>query len=73
MRLNIGVNDDLGGAIFVNMYVNSENKDIDKIGIGSNVRIRGVAYIDEFSKSLTIKGQISIYYHLMKLNQIQQK
>ena len=56
VRLNIGVNDDLGGAIFVNMYANAENKEIDKITIGSNVRVRGVAYIDEFSKSLTVKG-----------------
>ena len=56
VRLNIGINDDLGGAIFVNMNVNAENKEIDKIAVGSNVRVRGVVYIDDFTKSLTVKG-----------------
>ena len=57
-RLNIGVADDLGGAIFVNMYssakVNQEM--IDQMKKGTNIRVRGVAYIDEFTKALTIKG-----------------
>ena len=58
VRLNIGVNDELGGAIFVNMYSNNKvNEDIiSKMIVGTNIRVRGVAYIDEFSKSLTIKG-----------------
>ena len=57
-RINLGVHDDLGGAIFVNMYSNSKVNDelISQLTPGTNVRIRGVAYIDEFTKALTIKG-----------------
>ena len=57
-RLNIGVADDEGGAIYVNMYENAAvNKDfIDKLLNGTNLRVRGVAYLDEFNKTLNIKG-----------------
>ena len=57
-RINLGVHDDLGGAIYVNMYANSKVNDqlIAQLTTGTNVRIRGVAYIDEFTKALTIKG-----------------
>ena len=57
-KINVGVHDELGGAIFVNMYSNAKvNEDlIANLVFGQNVRIRGVAYIDEYSKSLTIKG-----------------
>ena len=58
VRINIGVHDDLGGAIYVNMYANSKVNDemISQLTNGTNIRVRGVAYIDEFSKALTIKG-----------------
>lgn len=57
-RLNIGVGDPNGGAIYVNMYENSQvNDDVIKhIVRNANVRIRGVAYLDDFNKSLQIKG-----------------
>ena len=57
-RINLGVHDDLGGAIFVNMYSNSKVNEelISQLTPGTNVRIRGVAYIDDFTKALTIKG-----------------
>ena len=57
-RINLGVHDDLGGAIFVNMYSNSKVNDdlISNLVQGQNVRIRGVAYVDEYTKALTIKG-----------------
>ncbi|MCR5185243.1 MAG: PolC-type DNA polymerase III, partial [Bacilli bacterium] len=57
-RLNLGVHDDLGGAIFVNKYCTSENdlETLKKLERGTNVRIRGVAYNDEYSKALLIKG-----------------
>ena len=57
-RINLGVHDDLGGAIFVNMYSNSKVNDdlISNLVNGQNVRIRGVSYIDEYTKALTIKG-----------------
>ncbi len=57
-RINLGVADDFGGAIYVNMYQNNSLPDqvLDNLVYNSNVRIRGVAYIDDFSKALTIKG-----------------
>ncbi len=57
-RLNIGIADEEGGAIFVNIYSNSKINDefIAQLKKGTNVRVRGVAYIDEYSKALTIKG-----------------
>ena len=57
-RLNIGVGDDKGGAITLNMYENSQvNDDVIKHLVkNTNVRIRGVAYLDDFNKALQIKG-----------------
>lgn len=57
-RLTIGVNDKFGGAIYVNMYENKQVNDefINNLAKGANIRVRGVAYIDDFSKALTIKG-----------------
>ena len=57
-RLNIGVGDDLGGAIYVNMYENNQvNDDVIKHLVrNANIRVRGVAYTDDFTKALTIKG-----------------
>ena len=57
-RLNIGVGDEKGGAIYVNMYENNQVNDevIAHIIRNANIRIRGVAYVDDFTKALTIKG-----------------
>lgn len=55
-RATIGVNDELGGAIYVNMYFNKGDETFDQLKKGANVRIRGVSYIDEYTKMLTIKG-----------------
>ena len=57
-RLNIGVGDDNGGAIYVNIYENNQvNDDVIKHIIRkANIRIRGVAYLDDFSKTLMVKG-----------------
>ena len=57
-KLNIGVGDAQGGAINVNMYENSQVNDevIKHIVRKANIRVRGVAYVDDFTKTLTIKG-----------------
>ena len=57
-RLTVGVGDDKGGAIYVGMYENNQVNDevIKHLVRNANVRIRGVAYIDDYSKTLTIKG-----------------
>ena len=57
-RLNVGVGDEQGGAIYINMYENNQVNDevIDHLVRNANVRIRGVAYVDDFNKTLTIKG-----------------
>ena len=57
-RINLGVADDEGGAIYINMYQNSSLPDdvLDSLVFGTNVRIRGVSYTDDFTKSLMIKG-----------------
>ena len=57
-RINVGVGDENGGAIYVNMYENNQvNDDVIKHLVrNSNVRIRGVSYIDDFNKTLTVKG-----------------
>jgi len=56
-KINVGVADDKGGAIFVNMYQNAQVNDelVDRL-VGSNVRVRGAAYVDDFSKQVTIRG-----------------
>ena len=57
-RINLGVGDEMGGAIYINMYENNQVNDdvIDHLVRNANVRIRGVAYQDDFNKSLMIKG-----------------
>lgn len=57
-RINLGVADDDGGAIYINMYQNASLPDevLDSLVFGTNVRVRGVSYTDEFTKSLMIKG-----------------
>ena len=56
-RLNFGVADEFGGAISCNMYQNMQVTDevVSQL-VGSNVRIRGVAYIDQFDHNLKIKA-----------------
>ena len=58
VRLNIGVHDDQGGCIYVNINQGGAltAEAVDSMNSGTNVRIRGVAYMDDFTKSLTIKG-----------------
>ena len=57
-RLNIGVGDEQGGAINISMYENNQvNDDVIKHLVrNANVRVRGVAYLDDFNKTLMIKG-----------------
>ena len=56
-RLNFGVADEFGGAISCNMYQNMQVTDevVSQL-VNSNVRIRGVAYIDQFDHNLKIKA-----------------
>ena len=58
-KLNIGLFDDAGGAIYANTYQNSSINDdvVDEMKKwGTNVRIRGAAYFDEYNKSMAIKA-----------------
>ncbi len=68
-RLNIGVGDDKGGAIYVSMYENNQVNDdvILHLVRKANIRVRGVAYIDDFTKALTIKGH---YIDLLPPNEV---
>ena len=56
-RLTFEVVDEFGGAISCNMYQNQQVDDdlVSKL-LNSNVRVRGVAYFDDFTHSLTIKA-----------------
>ena len=56
-RLNFEVVDDFGGAIACNMYQNLQVDD-ELVGalLNSYVRVRGVAYIDDFDHNLKIKA-----------------
>ena len=55
-RLVFGVADEFGGAISCNCYENSSiNDEVISQMLHSNVRIRGVAYINNFDKTLQIK------------------
>lgn len=55
-RLTFGVADEFGGAISCNMYQNLQVDDelVSQL-LHSNVRIRGVAYVDEYDHNLKIK------------------
>ncbi len=57
-KIILGINDSTGGAIYANMYQNNSLPDvvIDKLVYGANVRVRGVAYLDEYTKALQVKG-----------------
>ncbi len=70
-KIILGVNDEHGGAIKVNMYENSAlTRDIIEVlkKLRCNVRIRGVAYVDDFSKQLMIKGH---YVNLLPPEEIE--
>ena len=58
MSITLGVYDEFGGAIYTRAYENqSITRDvINGLVKDTNVRVRGVAYTDEFSKAVTIKG-----------------
>ena len=57
-RLTVGVHDKAMGAIYVNAKENPTINDdvISNLKRGTNVRIRGVAHIDDYSKQLVIRG-----------------
>ena len=57
-KLNIGLFDNDGGAIYGNCYQNASITDAMVAEMkkwGTNVRIRGAAYFEEYSKSMAIK------------------
>ena len=58
-KLNIGLFDDDGGAIYANTYQNASINDslvAEMQKWGTNVRVRGAAYWDEFNKSMAVKA-----------------
>ncbi len=55
-RIVFGVSDEFGGAISCNCYQNTSiNDEVVSQMLHSNVRIRGVAYVNNFDKALQIK------------------
>ena len=58
-KLVIGLFDEEGGAIYANTYQNSSINDqlVEEMKKwGTNVRVRGVAYWDEFNKAMAVKA-----------------
>ena len=58
-KLNIGLFDNDGGAIYANCYQNASINDsvvAEMQKWGTNVRVRGVAYFDEYNKTMAIKA-----------------
>ena len=58
-KINVGLFDDDGGAIYANTYQNSSINDAlveEMKKWGTNVRVRGAAYYDDFNKSMAIKA-----------------
>ena len=58
-KLNIGLFDDDGGAIYANTYQNASINDslvAEMQKWGTNVRVRGAAYWDEFNKTMAVKA-----------------
>ena len=58
-KLNIGLFDDEDGAIYANMYQNASLSDetIEEMKKwGTNVRVRGAAYFDEYNKTMAVKA-----------------
>lgn len=59
VKVIVGLFDEDGGAIYANFYKNATLNDvtIDELKKwGTNVRVRGVAYLDRFTKAVTIKA-----------------
>ena len=56
-KITLGVNDDAMGAIFVVLSQNQNHDELLKnLSRGVNVRIRGVAYVDDYTKQLMVRG-----------------
>ena len=58
-KLNIGLFDNDGGAIYANCYQNASINDsvvAEMQKWGTNVRVRGVAYFDEYNKTMAVKA-----------------
>ena len=58
-KLNLGLFDNDGGAIYANIYQNASLPDdvIEELKKwGTNVRVRGAAYYDEFNKTMAVKA-----------------
>ena len=69
-RINLGVGDENGGAIYFSTYENAQINDdvINHLVIGNNVRVRGVAHIDDFTKTLTVKVH---YIDILPMDEIE--
>ena len=70
-KLNIGLFDDADGAIYANMYQNASLSDetIEEMKKwGTNVRVRGAAYYDEYNKTMAVKAH---YIDLLPPDEIQ--
>lgn len=58
-KINVGLFDDEGGAIYANMYQNATlpDSDIEEMKKwGTNVRVRGAVYMNEFDKTYNIRA-----------------
>ena len=58
-KLTIGLFDEDGGAIYANTYQNASINDqivAEMQKWGTNVRVRGVAYYDEYNKTMAVKA-----------------
>ncbi len=58
-KLTIGLFDEDGGAIYANMYQNASITDAAIAEMqkwGTNVRVRGVAYYDDFNKTMSVRA-----------------
>ena len=72
-KLLIGLFDDKDGAIYANMYQNASLSDetIEEIKKwGTNVRVRGAAYYDEYNKSMAVKAH---YVDLLPPDEIEKE
>lgn len=71
VKLNFGLFDNDGGTIYASMYKNSSITDADIAEMkkwGTNVRVRGAAYYDEFNKSMAVKAH---YVNLLPPDEIE--
>ena len=57
-KIIVGVCDKAMDAIYVNMYQNNMVNDelVSHLVRGTNIRVRGVAHVDDYTKELAIKG-----------------